>query len=57
MGAPYFYVVDLRVTSDFCPSLPFPRVRRLLPFQLTASSRLACDHDSLSHYMDVIFQG
>ena len=31
-------------------------VRRFLPLRLTTSSRIACDHDSLTRDMDVVFQ-
>ena len=49
----------LRLVSGSLPifSLPLVGLKRLLPLQLAISSQLASDHDSLSHCMDVIFQG
>ena len=38
-------------------ALAFAELKWLLPLRLTVSSLLACDHDSLSHCIDVIFQG
>ena len=37
--------------------LSFTGLKRLFPLWLTVSSRLACDHDSLSRCTDIVFQG
>ena len=38
-------------------ALPFVGLKRLLPFRLIVFSWLACDHDSLSRCVDIVFQG
>ena len=54
MGAPSFSMIDLGVTSGFYPNLPWAQAASSPP---TYSFQwLACDHDSLSHCMDVVFQ-
>ena len=54
VGAPYFSVFDHGIAS--ISTLTFLGLRRLLPLRLVALSRLACDHDSLCYYADIVFQ-